>query len=169
MIAGQAADFATQFNLAFASGLEGPVPFRVELMTPAGPSTAGGKQALQHIRLVPTGKAETGTAIVIGSVNLKDFSAEIRTYGMLADNYASRFKGASPPIDTEKYAALVKQMKMFLSAQSFTVTMLAVSASIQPPPMSAPPARSPGWVIGVVLALVALLGAGGYLLLRGMH
>ncbi len=162
MVAGQAASFATQFNGALAGALEGPEPFLVELMSPPGPSTEGGKQALQHVRLVPRGNVP---AIVIGSVNTKEFVAEIRTYGMIVDNYASRFKGASPPIDPDRYAALVKQMKTFLASQGFTVTLIAVSASVRPPPPGALPSRSP-WVATAVVAVLVLLGLSGYLFFR---
>jgi hypothetical protein len=163
-IAGQAASFATQFNLALASGLDGPARFRVELMTPPGPSTGGGKQPLQHIRLVPVDRPD-GAVIVIGSVNTKEFAVEIRTFAMLVDQFASRFKGAPLPIDPERYAALVKQMQTFLTSLGFTVTMVTVSASIQPPPMGSAISRWP-MAIAAVLFGLAVLGAVVYALLR---
>ena len=65
-VAAQALSLAELFEARFAQGVAGPVPFRIELAAPDGPSTAGGKQALQHIKLVPLGG---GPTIVIGSAS----------------------------------------------------------------------------------------------------
>src|SRR5438105_4208852 len=49
-----------------AHGLDGDgVTYRLELAAPEGPSTGGGKQAVQHVKLVPN----RGTTIVIGQAN----------------------------------------------------------------------------------------------------
>ena len=63
-VAAKQLSLAELFEERFQAGLQGPLHFRVELSAPDGPSTGGGKQALQHIKLVaPDG---SGT-IVIGS------------------------------------------------------------------------------------------------------
>jgi hypothetical protein len=50
----------------------------VELLAPEGPSTGGGKQALQHLRLRPR---RAGYAVIIaGSVNPIEKHAELRSY-----------------------------------------------------------------------------------------
>jgi hypothetical protein len=50
----------------------------VELLAPEGPSTGGGKRALQHIRLRP--RREGRAAIIAGSVNPVEKHAELRTF-----------------------------------------------------------------------------------------
>ena len=166
MIAGQAVTLADLFNRAFSAGLAGPVLFAVELTTPVGPSTAGGKQALQHIRLTPT---TSGPAIVIGSLNTKEQTAELRTFRLLSDNYAARFKGTGLPIAPEAYAALTKKMAEFLTVNGFMVTMMAVSASIPPPADRAESSGSGAvWVL-LGLIVVTALGAGGYLMFMRGH
>ncbi len=75
-VAQKAVSLAELFAARFERKLEGPVCFRVELSAPEGPSTAGGKQALQHIKLLPEGG---GLAVVIGSANTTRMTAEIRT------------------------------------------------------------------------------------------
>jgi hypothetical protein len=50
----------------------------VELLAPEGPSTGGGKRALQHIRL--RSRREGKAAIIAGSVNPIEKHAELRTF-----------------------------------------------------------------------------------------
>lgn len=184
MVAGKAMDFAALFNHAFSGGLPStmgappggpgyapmppPVAFRIELTTPAGPSTAGGRQALQHVRLVP---AVSGPAIVIGSVNTKDQRAELRTHRLVAENYAARFKGAELPIDPARYGELLGRLQQFLSLQGIQVATTAVSSSIMPPPMEGAVAEAPAgsatpWVIlAIGAAFVVLIAVGVFLVL----
>ncbi len=74
----QAVGLADIFNEAFKKPLPGkPANYRVQLAIPDGPSTAGGKQGTQHIKLVPMG---TGPTIVAGWANQADKEAEIRSW-----------------------------------------------------------------------------------------
>jgi hypothetical protein len=149
-VAGQATDFALLFNATFSSGFEGR--YRVDLTTPAGPSTAGGKQSLQHMRLVPL---DGSPAIVLGSVSPVLKSAEIRTFRHLSEIHARRF-GARVPLDMNAHRDLVRRMSQFFAQQQFSVVMVDVTEtpmSDRPPPM--PRSSSPtAWIIaGVALAL----------------
>src|SRR4051812_1690682 len=92
-------DFATLINTVFGIDTSLP-PYRIELTAPSGPSTSGGRLALQHIRLAPT---TSGPAIVIGTANPAILSAEIRTYRPLMELHAQRFKGERLPLDYERY------------------------------------------------------------------
>ncbi len=142
-------DFATLFHINFAAGLPGPVHRKIELTTPVGPSTEGGKQALQHLRLVP---ADGTSAIVIGSTSPVGKTAEIRTLRHLRDVHAMRFKGAPFPLDGSSYQDLVERLQQFFAAQGHAVVMLDVDT-----PSMAPPAPSTtGTVSGTVVALVVL-------------
>ena len=69
------ADEVTECFEAFPIGGGGYI---VELLAPEGQSTAGGKQALQHLRL--RSRREGEAAILAGSVNPIEKHAELRTF-----------------------------------------------------------------------------------------
>ncbi len=149
-VAAKAVSLAELFAARFERGLEGPVSFRVELSAPDGPSTAGGKQALQHIKLIPAGG---GLAVVIGSANTTRMTAEIRTYEHVAELYAQRFRGAKIPIDVTRYYEMGQALATFFRAMrmSVTFTELGGAALAAAPPARRPPSR--WWVVAVGLAL----------------
>src|SRR5437016_4524093 len=87
----QALSLAETFNLMRADErVKGPITYRVELSAPEGPSTAGGKQATQHVKLVPVGG---GATIVAGSANQAESWAELRSFAHLKLLHGQRFKG----------------------------------------------------------------------------
>jgi translation initiation factor IF-2 len=154
MQAGLAVNFAYLFNAAFSGGLQGPIPFKVELTQPAGPSTAGGKQARQHIRLVPFAG---GAAIVMGSYDPITRSAELRTFNHVADLHARRFRGAAVPIDPAHYQQLVGRMKSFFGTQGIDVSLVDVSAS-SPPEAMAPAAQpAPSSSMNPIIVLLSII------------
>jgi len=142
-------DFATGFNIEFASGLKGPVPYRIELTSPVGPSTEGGKQAMQHIRLVPQ---DGSSSMVIGSWSQVAKSVDIRTIHHLRDLHAMRFKGAPFPLDPAAYQDLVLRLRVFFMSRDHTVVMLDVAT-----PSMAPQAPASGSVSGSVVAVVVVV------------
>jgi len=62
-----------------------PNDYHLELTAPEGMSTGGGAQAVQSIKLVP----ERGPAIVCGTANQKEKTAEIRTHGICCSSTRS--------------------------------------------------------------------------------
>lgn len=99
--------------------------YRAEMAAPEGPSTGGGKQAVQHIRLV----AESGAAtLVAGSANQVEGAAELRSYEYLQWMHAQRFKGAPLPLEKAEYDAFLQRCQKFL-ANSRLKTRI-----VQPPP-----------------------------------
>lgn len=134
-VAAKAVSLAELFDARFEQGLQGPVQFRVELSAPDGPSTAGGKQALQHIKLVPS---ISGPAIVIGSASTARQSAEIRTFEHIAALYAQRFKGARIPVDVTRYQELSQNLATFFRAMKMTVTFADASGIAAAPAGAAP-------------------------------
>lgn len=157
-VAGKAMDFATLFNAVFANALDGPIAYRVDLTTPVGPSTSGGKLALQHLRLVPP---DQGAAIVLGTVSQTENSAEIRTYRHLADLHARRFNNARIPLDPNEYLKLKNRLQHFFAAQGFTMLMVDVTPSLAPPPPDQSPAGSrAGVAVAVALMVVGALVIG---------
>jgi len=149
-------------RIAFEAPIEGAVTYKVDLATPDGPSTAGGKQALQHLKLVPVPEG-SGTTIVIGTANSVENVAELRSYAYLADMHAQRFKGASLPLDEKTYRALLAKMQGFFADRKMSVTMVDLNRTAAP----APPRSSSAALIllGLVLALVIVGGAAAFYLL----
>ncbi len=156
-VAAQALSLAELFEARFAAGVNGPVPFRIELAAPDGPSTAGGKQALQHIKLVPRAG---GPTIVIGSASTTRQTAEIRTYEHVAALYAQRFHGARVPIDVATYRDLTQALAGFFNAMRLRVSFADAEGASGPLAVAAPaPAGGTNWgslVIGVVIGIVIM-------------
>lgn len=167
-VAGQATQFAYLFNTAFADGFQGPARYRVDLTAPVGPSTAGGKQSLQHVRLVPEGGAP---AIVVGSVSPVEKTAEIRTFRHLAEIHARRFAGARVPLDVNAHRDLVRRMSQFFAQHGFAVIMVDVTEapmSDRPPPPPPAPSQTPWIIAGAALAVAMGTALIAFLALRGV-
>ena len=150
---------AERFNLRFISAVFDsgtptlPNPNRIDMVAPEGESTGGGTQAVQHIRLVP----ERGPAIVIGSANQKEKTAELRTHALLAQQFARRFANEALPMSAEIYQPLMQKIEAFLVGEKLTVTT-ADAAQTSPSP-EAPKASgvNPIIVVTLVTALVVAL------------
>lgn len=161
-IAGKANAFATMFNQVFAAGFRGPAPYRIELTAPEGPSTGGGAQALQHLRLVPV---EGGPAIVVGAVNQAGMNAELKSFRNVAEVHARRFNGTQVSLDPAAYEELLRYLHPFLVGQGMKVTVTEFEgAPVVPAARSATPIV--GIIVGVALAVVLGLGV-IVLLMRG--
>jgi len=137
MFASQAIGLAELFKFTIGKNkLEGPVNYVPELSAPEGESTAGGKQALQHVSLVPEGG---GPRLVIGSANTVDKHAELRTYAHVGQIFKQRFKSASFEIEQAKYDKLIDQVRAFFAERGFQVSI----ADPPPPPAARPAAAAP--------------------------
>ena len=153
-VAQKAASLAELFDARFEKGLDGPVHFRVALTAPDGPSTGGGKQALQHIKLIPEGG---GPAVLIGSANTTRMTAEIRTFEHVAALYAQRFHGAKAPLDVTRYYELGQGLATFFRAMRMTVTFAELDGAAAT--ALAPPRAGRGWMVLLGAAVVlAVLG-----------
>lgn len=109
-----------------------PVHFRLELGVPEGPSTGGGKQAGQPIKLVP----ERGQTFVIGIANQAEKSVELRTWEYLAHLHSQRHKGQPMPFDPVPYKILFKKVEHFFQELKMRVVVVDL------PPGAAMPASS---------------------------
>ncbi|MEP7124342.1 MAG: hypothetical protein ABJE95_25665 [Byssovorax sp.] len=155
---------ADLFEERFAAGLDGPVMFRIHLATPDGPSTGGGKQVVQPIKLVP---ADGGPTIVIGVANTVKQTAELRSYALLTEQYAERYKGAVVPIHVGAYTQLLVDFTSFFHAMNLSVTTVNAARSVR----QVPAAKSSGSA-GVIVALVVSLGVlviAAWLVLSHLH
>jgi len=168
IVAAKAVSLAELFAAHFEKGLDGPVHFRVELSAPDGPSTAGGKQALQHMKLIPDGG---GMAVVIGSADTTRGVAEVRTYEHVASLYAQRFRGAPIPVDVTRYYELGQGLATFFRAMNMQVTFADLGGVVSASPVRASSATSSGgraWmvIVGVGVGLAILAAAYAVIFLR---
>lgn len=137
--AGAAIGLAELFKYGFAKKrLEGPVGYTPELSAPEGSSTGGGKQALQHVKLVP----DSGATLVIGAANIVDKSCELRTFGHMDDVHRQRFKGQPFGVDPQKYGVLLEELRTFFVGQHYTVSMHDAAAPARPLPPVATASRA---------------------------
>ena len=161
----QALGFADLFNIKVGdTKVNG---HRVELSAPEGPSTGGGKQSVQHVKLIAEGGAVLAVA---GSADQMEKSAEIRTYEYIAELHAQRFKGAKFPVDKVQYQVLVARMKAFFGEQGLHIVMLDAPRSITAPTARVPKAgSSPATMIGIFVAVAAVIAGVLFFLLRTKH
>jgi len=160
----QALGFADVFNMKV--GDQRVSGHRVELSAPDGPSTGGGKQSVQHVKLVP--EAPGGPVVVAGTADPVEKKAELRSWDYLQQLHAQRFKGKTVPVDRVQYAALVKRMQAFFADQGLAVVMLeaAPMASSGASPGAARTSSGAAIVIFVLVA-AAIAGALFYFLRKG--
>ncbi|MDB5216012.1 MAG: hypothetical protein JWO86_3939 [Myxococcaceae bacterium] len=124
-VANQAASLAETVNEGFDDFHMGAGDYVVELSMPDGPSTGGGAQARQNVRLVPRRK---GYAIVIaGTVDPVTSTAELRTFEHVAVLHEVRFQRPLE-ITGEEYAD-------FLAKADVVLNLARIKAArIGPPP-----------------------------------
>ena len=154
----QALGLAETFNLMLqAERVKGPVTYRVELSAPDGMSTAGGKQATQHVKLVPEGG---GTTIVAGSANQAENWAELRTFEHLKLLHAQRFKGAEIPLNRVQYNELLVKLKAFF-ADKCTVRMAELPRDAAATATAPAKKGASGTMVLIIILVVAMAAAAG--------
>lgn len=166
----QASDLASAFNEALKKVRLEPGDYGVELTAPEGPSTAGGVQAMQHVRLVPTRPGFS--TLVIGHANHADGRAELRTYDYVDATHWQRFRRPLA-LDRSQYDQALGLAKQMLEVMRLAVTLAGPPADLNAPVPASPPSErrglSRGVTAGVVASCVLLAGIGIWLLLRGPH
>jgi hypothetical protein len=154
----EATDFAGRFKMLFSTFKLAPAGYVPEMTKPEGPSTGGGVQALQRIRLV---SRSGNPVLVIGSVNKQEGKAELRTFEHLEAIHEARFKEPLA-LNRDQYWELVGKMQRFFEASSVKVTMAELPGKIiiEDEGHGEPAGSSKLWI--AVVALVMLAGAGGW-------
>jgi hypothetical protein len=123
-VANQAASLAETVNEGFEDFHMGAGDYVVELGVPDGPSTGGGVQALQHLRLVPRRK---GYAVVVaGSVNPVLGTAELRTFDHVAMLHEARFRR---PLEIT-----AEEWSDFLAKAGVVMNLLRLRTTLAGPP-----------------------------------
>src|SRR5579871_4341116 len=116
----QATDFAESFRSTVGRLRVGPYAYAPDMTAPDGPSTGGGVQALQHLRLVAPDP--NMPAILVGHANQRDRTAEIRTWEHVDALHRERFK-QGVPIDPASYQEFLQSAQGFLAACGMRVTV----------------------------------------------
>jgi hypothetical protein len=111
-VASQAASLAQTVSEAFEGFHLGAGDWVVELMTAEGPSTGGGRQALQHLRLAPRRKGYA--TVVVGSVDPVARAGEIRTFEHVAILHELRFQRPLE-ITPDEYDAFLKKLDLVMN------------------------------------------------------
>jgi translation initiation factor IF-2 len=160
----KALTLADTFNVMLKEErVRGPITYRVELSAPDGPSTAGGKQATQHVKLVPEGG---GATVVAGSANQAESWAELRTFEHLQILHAQRFHGAEVPVNRVQYNELLGKLQAFFNERGLHVRRARMpSGGVA---MSRSRGTSGMLIIGLILvaALASAAGISWYLIHR---
>jgi hypothetical protein len=159
MFAQRALSLAELFQGTFANTPIGKtIKYRAELASPDGPSTGGGTQALQAIKLTPI---DTGTTLVIGHANQVERTAELRTYEYLVRWQQQRFKGAGELVlERDAYEDLFQRLKAFFGMQQMRINVVAAPAGPAPEVALPAGAKMNVWIVvaGIAVGLAALVG-----------
>ncbi|MBS2011864.1 MAG: hypothetical protein JST00_03160 [Deltaproteobacteria bacterium] len=123
-VANQAATLAETVTDGFDDYHLGAGDYVVELSVPEGPSTGGGAQARQHLRLVPRRK---GYAVVVaGTVDPVLSTAELRTFEHVAILHELRFQRPLE-ITGEEYADFMSKCDVVMNLARIKVTKVGPS------------------------------------------
>ncbi|HEY1695629.1 MAG TPA: hypothetical protein VGG39_25855 [Polyangiaceae bacterium] len=159
----RANDLAESFRATVGRMRVGPHGFAPDMTAPEGPSTGGGVQALQHLRLLPP--HPNMPTLVIGSLNQRDGTAELRTLDHVDAICRERFKQGAP-LDPGQYAAFLQSAQGFLMACGMRVAFAGPPAELlarlaAPTPSMVPQKGNAGLVVGILggILLVGILGA----------
>jgi hypothetical protein len=155
--AGQATNFAATLNAVLGRMVLLPGNYVPEILAPDGPSTAGGVQSRQPVRLVP--RVPGFPIHVVGAANPREGVAELRTFDCVDAIHQHRFKRPFP-IDRASYDRMIKEAERLFETVGLRTSLVheAPLASSFPPPPMPPASSSPvaAFVAGViVMGLVA--------------
>jgi hypothetical protein len=153
MFAARAIGLAEMFKLLAAKPLAGNVAYQAELSAPDGPSTHGGKQAVQHIKLIPN---EQSATLIAGSANGTDKTCELRTYAYIQAQHSARAKAGKFGLSKASYDEFFGQLQAFFSSQGFKVSITDVDIGEQPAASAAAGASQSNRTWLIVGAIVAL-------------
>jgi len=164
-IAQQGIDFVTLFHAKFASANLGG--YRPLLREPTE-STAGGKQAMQHMVLMPS--IEGDPTVTIGSVNVAVRTAKLRTYDCLVKLHRMRFGSQPFQVDQTAYQGFFDVVLNFLKLQGMYVEVVTNPPQVEggsrfPPPVASSSSQVVQWV--ALVLLLTGIGVFAYLIYSG--
>ncbi len=159
----RATDLAESYRSTMGRYRVGPHGYVPDLTAPEGPSTGGGVQAMQHLRLVPP--QPNLPTLVVGHVNQPQRQAELRTLEHVDAICRERFKQGAP-LDPTQYQQFLQSAHGFLAACGMTVTFAGpppelIARLAAPTPSMTPPSNAGRVVVGILGALLLLAVLGG--------
>lgn len=123
----QATGLADSYRTTVGQLRVGPHGYAPDMTSPEGPSTGGGVQAMQHLRLVaPEGALPT---LVVGHANMREQTAELRTWEHVDAICRERF-GRSAPLDPSQYQDFLQSAQGFLAACGLRVVLSPTPAEL---------------------------------------
>jgi hypothetical protein len=159
----RATSLAESFRSTVGRLRVGPHGFVPDMTAPEGPSTGGGVQSTQHVRLVPP--QPNMPTLVVGSLNPKDGTAELRTLEYVDAISRERFRQGAP-LDPTQYTQFLQSAQGFLAACGMRVTYAGPPAELlarvmAPTPSMTPPSGAGRIVVGILgaIVLVGILAA----------
>jgi translation initiation factor IF-2 len=152
-VAIQALDFSNAFKSVVGHVRLPPAGYVPELMPPEGPSTQGGQQARQRMRLVPT--ADKYPTLVVGSANVKSGRSELRSFEYVDAVHREHF-GRPVELDRAAYEEFIALVKNY-----FAVAQMEVVIEDAPSSVADAPARPRISRFAVAFVAVAALSAAG--------
>jgi hypothetical protein len=156
----QATDLASAFNDALRRLRIQPGDYAAELTAPEGPSTAGGVQAMQHLRLI---SSQPGApTLVVGHANHAEGRAELRTFEHLDAVHRQRFRRPLT-IDRTQYDDFVRFAKQLLEALHLETALVGppLDLELDDEAGSASSTGSAGrWIFALLVGVVILAAAG---------
>jgi hypothetical protein len=161
----KASDLAAASNEALKKVRIAPGDYAPELTEPEGPSTSGGVQAMQHLRLVSVQPSRP--TLVVGNANHAAGTAELRTYDYLDSAHRERF-GKPLDLDRAQYDAFIGFAKLIFRSLHLETSVVDAEPSAVPTAVDDSRAnnrRILPLVAGLVVVGVAV--AGWLLLSRG--
>ncbi len=153
-IANQAASLAEAVTDGFEDFHMGAGDYVVDLSVPEGPSTGGGAQARQNLRLVPRRK---GYAMVIaGTVDPVAGVAELRTHEHVALVHELRYEQPLE-ITPEEYQTFLGKAQVVLNLARIKATIAAVPAELRAQKKAAQKLSLPMLVVFVIVMVLAAI------------
>lgn len=155
-VANEAFTMVRAFEVAFAKPFPG---WKGELREPVGPSTGGGKQALQAISIVD----QQGNRLAVGSVDSSKRAATLRSYAMVAAMHEARFDGDPFLVREADYKKFIEGVSNLLSSMSMAVKVETVAPTPKRPPPE--PDRGTNLLWFVAVATIIAIGIAAYIAL----
>jgi hypothetical protein len=159
----KASTLADSFRSTVGRLRVGPYGYTPDLTAPEGPSTSGGVQAMQHVRLLPP--QPNMPTLVVGHANQRDGAASLRTWDHVDAICRERFKQGAP-LDPAQYGQFLQSAQGFLAACGLRVAFAGPPADLTLRGVSAvdlstpPPRRASGLVVGIMAGMLVTLVAG---------
>lgn len=160
-VTAKALTLSQAFGGTFARTRLGQKGYAPELTAPDGPSTGGGKQATQPLRLVPD--EQGAPVLVVGFANPESRTADLRSFEYVDSQHRQRF-GGGIDLTRAQYEGFLAKAKSFFRDHGFEVSVVdapvesTVSDRTVITPRPPAPSRWVPFAAGVLVGVVAVAG-----------